>query len=85
MKNTDKNNFNTTSNKIDVSGNVIVVFSGIKQSGDDIICGIFKTEKEASIYLKKIGRKYNKGQNIYYLENRYYRLETHIVGRLLGH
>lgn len=68
-----------------VSGSAIVVFSGVIQSGNDIVYGIFKTKKEASTYLKKIGCKYNKKQNTYHLENRYYRLETHIVGGLLGH
>ena len=84
-KETSKENFNATSHKTDVSGSAVVVFSGVRQSGNDIVYGIFKTKKEASTYLKKIGCKYNKGQNTYRIENRYYRLETHIVGGLLGH
>ena len=80
-----ENDFNATSHKNDVSGSAVVVFSGVRQSGNDIVYGIFKTKKEASTYLKKIGCKYNKGQNTYRIENRYYRLETHIVGGLLGH
>ena len=52
---TSKNDFNATSHKNDVSGSAVVVFSGVRQSGNDIVYGIFKTKKEASTYLKKIG------------------------------